>query len=117
MTPTSRYLLSLTIKVLDEAVRNPIPGGSLTSRGPKYRVVTKMGGSVDHWHGSLVAVYIIPFTECIYNVKLDVRESNQCYVDQAYQLIHPTDIFAHHAYTLPVLRHVLVQVRLYLVKI
>ena len=41
-------LLPLSVDVLDEAVRNAVPGEGLVSRLPKDGVVAEMSCSVDH---------------------------------------------------------------------
>merc|ERR1719334_1367566 len=72
---------------------------------------------MDYWHGGLVTINIISFAECVHDVELDVWESDEGDVDQADELVHPTDIFPHYTDTFPVICHVLAQVTLYFVKI
>ena len=61
--PLLNYLLPLSVNLLDEAVRDPIPGGSLVGGRAKCGVVSGVGGRMDHGHSCLVAVDVIAFQE------------------------------------------------------
>ena len=61
--PLLNYLLPLSVNLLDEAVRDPIPGGSLVGGRAKRGVVSGVGGRMDHGHSRLVAVDVIAFQE------------------------------------------------------
>merc|ERR1719242_2968778 len=58
-----RGVLQLSVNVLDEAVGDAVPGESLVAWFPKHWVETKVSCRVDHWHGSLVPVDVVPLAE------------------------------------------------------
>jgi len=108
-----RYILPVSVDVLDKGVGDPVPGELLTSGSSKQRMVTKMGGCVDHRHCRLVPVNVVPFTERVQNVQLDVGEGGERVEDEGGQVLHALDVLPHERDALPVVHHVLVQVRLY----
>ena len=107
------HLLPLSIDVLDEAVGNPVPGERLVGRLSEPRVPTKMGGGVDHWHRGLVTVDVVALAERVHDVQLDVGEGDHGVEHEGLKLVVAAQVLAHRADALPVVHHVLVQVRLY----
>ena len=107
------HLLPLSIDVLDEAVGHPVPRERLVGRFSEHRVPTKMGGCVYHWHRGLVTVDVVALAERIHDVQLDVGEGGEGVEDEGGQVLHALDVLPHERDALPVVHHVLVQVRLY----
>ena len=70
-------------------------------------------GFLDHRHCRLVPVNVVPFTERVHDVQLDVGEGGECVEDEGGQVLHALDVLPHERDALPVVHHVLVQVRLY----
>ena len=68
---------------------------------------------LDHRHCRLVPVNVVPFAKRVHDVQLDVGEGGECVEDEGGQVLHALDVLPHERDALPVVHHVLVQVRLY----
>ena len=68
---------------------------------------------LDHRHCRLVPVDVVPFAERVHDVQLDVGEGGERVEDEGGQVLHALDVLPHERDALPVVHHVLVQVRLY----
>ena len=82
------FLLPLSVNVLDEAVGDAVPGESLVGWLPEHWVETKVGGRVDHWHGCLVPVDVVPLTEGVNDVQLDVGKGSEGVEDETSEVLH-----------------------------
>ena len=103
------FLLPLSVNVLDEAVGDAVPGESLVGWLPEHWVETKVGGRVDHWHGRLVPIDVVPLAERVHDVQLDVREGGDGVEDEGLELLVAAQVFSHRADTLPIVHHVFAQ--------
>ena len=81
-------LLPISLDVLDEGVGDSVPGELLASRLPEDRVVSKMGCRVDHWHRCLVSVDVVPLTEDVNDVQLDVGKGSEGVEDETSEVLH-----------------------------
>ena len=79
----------MSLNVLDEGVWDAVPGELLASGLPEHRVVAKMGCRVDHWHRCLVPVNVVPLTERVDDVQLDVGEGSEGVEDETGEVLHP----------------------------
>ena len=68
---------------------------------------------LNHRHCRLVPVNVVPFTARVHDVQLDVGEGVERVEDEGGQVLHALDVLPHERDALPVVHHVLVQVRLY----
>jgi len=103
----------MSIDVLDKRVGDTVPGELLASGLAEHRVGAKMGCRVNHWHCCLVPVNVVPLTERVDDVQLDVGEGSEGVEDETGEVLHPLDVLAHESDALPILHHVLVKIGLY----
>ena len=67
---------------------------------------------LDHRHCRLVPVNVVPFTERVHDVQLDVGEGDHGVEHEGLELLVAAQVLAHRADALPVVHHVLAQVEL-----
>ena len=103
------FLLPLSVNVLDEAVGDAVPCEGLVSGLPKHRVVAEMSCRVDHRHGRLITVDVVPLAERVHDVQLDVREGGDGVEDEGLELLVAAQVFSHRTDTLPIVHHVFAQ--------
>jgi len=72
-----------------------------------------MGSRVDHWHRCLVPVDVVPLTEGVNDVQLDVGKGSEGVEDETSEVLHALDVLAHVGNAFPIVHHVLVQIGLY----
>ena len=79
----------MSVDILDKGVGDAVPGKLLASGLSKHRVGAEMGCSVDHWHCRLVPVNVVPLTERVNDVQLDVGEGFEGVEDKTGEVFHP----------------------------
>ena len=79
----------MSVDILDKGVGDAIPGKLLASGLSEHRVGAEMGCRVDHWHCRLVPVNVVPLTERVNDVQLDVGEGFEGVEDKTGEVLHP----------------------------